>query len=324
MYSLVGGEVLGQLKIVHPLQEFRPVRVGYAENFAQRVERQARGERLDHVALPLRRHVVDHACDFVRNLRLQGIQVGRRKEWHVFAAQLEVLRRVEVDHGVERRAAEQHMARARLGRVHQDAATLGRKRAGVAVDAHDVGVPCHSPEAGKIAGLGVPANRRRLTQARKCFEWLAVRKRFRVVEAKAIYARIGLPKNRPRPALDGRLADQLHALSFASPFPDNTARAACSAQAVTMSPKESFRASIRGRLMAARQTPCGQLIPHALSSAAQTPGCILFSRPIRRASHSARAHRRVSSRALLFRVQGGGRAAALRYAPEGSSLSGRR
>ncbi len=110
---------------MHPTQEFRPVPVGHAKDFAQGVERKARGKCLDHVAFAFRRHLVDQAGHLGCDPDLEGVEIGRGEERHVLAAQLHVLRRIHVDHCIERGAAQQHVPNARLGRVHQYAATPG-------------------------------------------------------------------------------------------------------------------------------------------------------------------------------------------------------
>jgi len=79
-----------------------------------------------------------------------------------------VLRRIHVDHGIERGASEQHVPDLFLGRVHQDAAALRGEGRGIAVHAHDVGMARHSPEAWEVTGLGMPAHRRSRAQLREC------------------------------------------------------------------------------------------------------------------------------------------------------------
>ena len=121
---LLSHQVLRHFQIVHPVQEFRTVGFRHAKNLAERIERQAGGKQLDHVASSLRRHLVQHAGDFRDHLGIELVQISRREEGHMLATQLQVLRRVEIDHGVERGALQQNVPHARLGRHHQDAATL--------------------------------------------------------------------------------------------------------------------------------------------------------------------------------------------------------
>ncbi|MCR5877755.1 hypothetical protein [Phenylobacterium sp. J367] len=71
-----GGEGVGHLQEVHPVQELRPVLLRHAEDLAKGEERQLRREHRHQVALAERRHGVEQAGDLRLHLALQPAQVG--------------------------------------------------------------------------------------------------------------------------------------------------------------------------------------------------------------------------------------------------------
>jgi hypothetical protein len=190
-----GCDLSGHLEIVHPVQEFRPVRLGHAENFAQREQRQPRRQLFDQVAFAKACNAVDQPPGLGGDLVLEPAEIGRREIRHMLAAKLQVPGRIHVDHGVDGGAKQQRMARLRWTVRHQDSALLRRKGRRITIDAHHVIVAGERPETGPAGALPLPRHRRIGAQPCKNVKRLSLREQVRVGEHILVAFGIGLGIN---------------------------------------------------------------------------------------------------------------------------------